>query len=229
MGLRTLLVAAPLAPGRVEVSGAEAHHARDVLRLRPGDAVRLCDGAGRQGAGTVAEAAPGRLAVTLAEVETATPPSIAGLTIACALPKGERAADLVRMLTEIGVGALRPLVTARGERASAPERLARVAAEALKQCRRAHALILLPPLPVAALAADSGRLMVADPHGSPLRPGAPGPATVAIGPEGGFTEAELGTLLAAGAEPARLGPHVMRIETAAVCAAAACAAAWEHP
>ncbi len=229
MSIRTLLVEAPLVAGEVVITAAEARHGAAVLRLRPGDAVRLADGDGRAGVGAVLAAGADGIRVRLESVALLADPAIAAVTVACALPKGDLAGDLVRMLSELGVGALRPLRCARGVRVEPQPRLARISQESLKQCRRGRPLTILPGCDVAELAAMGGRIILADPHGGRFSPGAPGPLTVAVGPEGGFTADESAALIAAGAESFRLAPHVLRIETAAVSAAAILAAAWEHP
>ncbi len=229
VSIRTLLVEAPLVAGEVVVSGAEARHGAAVLRLRPGDAVRLADGDGRAGVGAVVSAEADTVVVQVDRVEDLVDPAIAAVTVACALPKGDLAGDLVRMLSELGVGALRPLRCARGVRVEPQPRLARISLESLKQCRRGRPLSILPALDVAELAAGGGRIILADAQGGRFSAGAPGPLTVAVGPEGGFTADETAALVAAGAETFRLAPHVLRIETAAVSAAAVLAAAWEHP
>ncbi|MCS6970733.1 MAG: RsmE family RNA methyltransferase [Planctomycetota bacterium] len=222
------LYAAALAPGEVELDSEETRHGCRVLRLRPGMRVRLCDGAGRVAEGAVIRSAP-RLAVQVAAIATQAPPAAQPLTVAVAPPKGDRWSDLLRGLTELGVGGIVPLRCARGVREE-PNRARgeRVLREALKQCRRAWLPRLAALTDVAALATSGERLILLDPMGGPPQPAHAAPTTLVIGPEGGFTDAERALLLAAGAAPVRLTGTVLRIETAALAAAALWATTWEH-
>lgn len=225
--MRTLLVPAPLVAGDMVVEGDEAHHGRSVLRLAVGDAVRLADGAGRAGAGVVRAVERHRVVVTMAQVEVLPDDPAALLTVAVAAPKGDRFTDLVRGLTELGVGVILPLACERGERIPALDRAQRVAAEALKQCRRARLPRLGPVVEIPTLAGQSGPRIVLDRTGACAQPGALTPTVLIIGPEGGFTDSELGALRAGGVVAARLAGPVLRIETAALAAAAVWAATWE--
>ena len=228
--MRTLLVPPPLVAGFLRIEGDEAHHGRTVLRLVAGDQVRLADGDGRSALATLRSVERHHLE---AEAEAPTPvadPPAAFLTVAVAPPKGDRFTDVVRGLTELGVGAIRPLICQRGERLpSSFDRVARVAAEAVKQCRRGRLPVFQPALDVAALAALGESLVTLDPAGLPAQPGKPRPVTLVIGPEGGLTAAETDLLTAAGAARARIATPILRIETAALAATAVWASAWEHP
>lgn len=226
--MRTLLAPEPLLSGDLTLADDESHHALRVLRLRAGDRVRLADGAGRSAEAEVTEA--GRsLRLAVGEVVLAPPERCRDLAIAVSPPKGDRWTDLVRGLTELGVGRILPLRCARGEREPASlDRARRVAAEALKQSRRGWLPQLGPAVDIAGLAAAGGRVIVGDPAGGPPAPGLPVPTTIVVGPEGGLTGDEIDQLCAAGARRVRLAGPVLRIETAALAAAAVWASAWEH-
>jgi 16S rRNA (uracil1498-N3)-methyltransferase len=227
MSVRTLLVPSPLREGDLLVTGDEAHHARSVLRLESGDEVRLADGAGASAEAVIIAVTKHGVQVRAQSLLLQDDGPAALLTVAVAPPKGDRWGDLVRQLTELGVGAILPLATARGERMpSNPERTARIAAEALKQCRRAHLPRLGPATDIPALVHSGATLTVLDRSGSPAAPGTVRPLTLVIGPEGGFTTDELARLQAAGATTVRLASPVLRIETAALAAAAVWSAAW---
>lgn len=228
--MRTLLAPAPLAAGDLMLAGDEAHHGRTVLRLRPGDRVRVADGAGREGAAEVLAVERDALRLAVAGVGDLPAGPLAALTVATAVPKGDRFADLVRGLTELGVGRILPLACARGERVPASlERVRRVAAEALKQCRRGHLPQVGPVVDIPGLAASGGDLIVLDRSGSAPRIGMVRPTTLVIGPEGGLAPEEVAALAAAGARTVRLAGPILRIETAALAAAAVWSATWEHP
>ncbi|MFM2090376.1 MAG: hypothetical protein RLZZ127_865 [Planctomycetota bacterium] len=227
--LRTLLLPAPLAAGEVVVADDEAHHALGVLRLRPGDAVRAADGAGLVGHASVVAVERRSLRLLVDAVHAPPEPRTSLLTVALAAPKGDRAGDAVRALTELGVGAIWFIACERGEREPSLERMGRIAREALKQCRRSRLPALRAGVGIHALTALGPALRLMDPQGGPAEPGAPARVTVAIGPEGGFTDAERTALLAGGGVAVRLAAPILRIETAACAAAAVWAAAWDRP
>jgi 16S rRNA (uracil1498-N3)-methyltransferase len=219
---------APPAGDRAVLTGEEARHLARVLRARPGDEVVVFAGNGVEWPARVETV--GRDEVTLALGPPRADPPRAGslVTLAVALPKGERQKWLVEKLTELGVARLVPLVTTRGvaeATAAARARLERGVIEACKQCGRNRPMEIGPPWTVAeSLAATGGRVVLADPHAPP-----PAAATLSaaggdvmglVGPEGGFTPEELAAADRAGAIRVGLGPHILRIETAAIALAA---------
>lgn len=194
------------------LSADDAHHLFRVLRLRDGESVTASDGRGSWRLSTVAKESLVAAAEPIGEAPTAT------LTIATAIPKGDRAEWMVQKLTELGVSDIvllhceRSIVRWNTERATGQlARLTRVAREAAMQSRRVWLPQLRGPVAVAAMAALPGAAM-ADPDGATTEV----PNVVLIGPEGGFTDAERQLCR----HTIRLGAHVMRVETAAVCAAA---------
>jgi len=225
---RTLLITPPLHSGTLVIEGDEAHHGRVVLRLRPGDDVRLADGEGHAAAAVVTGVGREALEVEVAAVESVAAVQVGQLTVASAVPKGDRFAELVRGLTELGVGRFIPLACELGERVPASlDRARRIAAEALKQCHRSRHLEILPGRSLTELAEEGGALVLLDPLGEPARPGAPSPTTLIIGPEGGLSVDERHAL--EGCASMRISGTILRIETAAIAAAAVWAAAWEAP
>jgi 16S rRNA (uracil1498-N3)-methyltransferase len=227
--MRTLLAPAPLGVGELVITGAEAHHGRTVLRLRVGDAVRIADGAGCAAEGTINAVERDFLRIQLEQVVRLPEDPARLLSVVVAPPKGDRLADMVRGLTELGVGTIRLLACERGERLPGNmERLQRVSAEALKQCQRSHLPRLGPTATIQTLAAAGDELIVLDRTGSAPRYATPRPITVVIGPEGGLTANEVADLLAVGAVAVRVAGPILRIETAALAAAALWASAWEH-
>ncbi len=216
-------------PAAPVLDGADLHHLLDVLRLRPGEVVVAGDGAGRWVPCRVAPAAgrgaravdPSALLVPDAPAVTAARPAPV-VTVAFAPTKGERPEWVVQKLTEVGVDRIVPLVTARsivrweGERAArSVARLRRVAREAAAQSRRLWLPEVGDVCRLGDLAASVGApVSLAEPGG-----GAPSLArpAVAVGPEGGWEEAERCTF----DRPVGLGPTVLRAETAALVAGAA--------
>lgn len=226
----SITAAEPPSPGdTVDIRGDEAHHAVRVKRVEPGEPVALLDGVGVVVRGRVAATLKERgefvVRVAVDRVDRV-PPEQPWIEACTAVPKGPRVADLVDQLSQAGAAAWRPLVTERGRAdpaAPRSERLERAAAEASKQCGRAHHMHVLGPIELdAALAEPGWSLVLADASGaSPA-----GASTVLrhprirvlVGPEGGWTPRELDAARRAGAAVLRLGPHAMRIETAAVVA-----------
>ena len=219
----------PLAPGPVTVEGPEAHHLAVVCRLRPGDAVCLFNGDGREYPAEVREVGKRAVVLEVHAVEAPRRESPVRLEVAAPLPKGDRAQFLIEKLTELGVAAFTPLQTARSvvhPRETKLDKLQRYVIEASKQCGRNTLMGVGPltewsdflrgrPLP--------GRKVLAHPGGGPWAPGV-GDAVAAVGPEGGFTDEEVDQARSAGWIVVDLGPRILRVETAAIVLAAwACA------
>lgn len=209
-----------LGDGEISVDDDTEHHLRKVLRLRDGEAVSVTDGDGRWClAVAVVEANRLRLVPT-SEVLTELPSS-RSVTIAAAIPKGDRLEWMVQKVTELGVDRLvllhadRSVVRWKAERVDHQlARLQRVADEALRQSRRVVRLVIDAPRPAIDVLGD---FAVAEPGGRPL---APADVAVAVGPEGGWSEAEL----AASSATIDLGRTILRTETAAVAVSALCVA-----
>jgi len=216
----------------VLVRGPGAHHLRDVLRVRPGDAVEAFDGRGYQARGVVAEVGHDGVSLTLEAAQATTSEAPLRLTLAVALLKGDKLTDVIRPATEIGVSEFRLFVStnceARELSAVRLERLRRVAQEAARQSGRAVVPTVMPPVPFGDLSLE-GLVVVGDPASTTSLAGLTTAArwhgadavSVVTGPEGGLTGAEVETLVAAGAEAVTLGPRVLRADTAPVALAAA--------
>jgi 16S rRNA (uracil1498-N3)-methyltransferase len=222
----------PLEPGPRVIGGDEARHAARVKRVAPGEAVEILDGQGGIAAGSVVavEKRGGEWAVRVevSAVRRVEPVSPSVVVLAPA-PKGDRLAQMIEGLSQVGAAGWRPLVTERAEHeagAGKLERACRIAEESSKQCGRAWTLRVEPPIDFAA-ALRLPSLVLADAGGGPVPGGAP-EVNLLIGPEGGWSDAERKAAQAAGALVAAFGPHVMRIETAAVVAAAGLIAAGSN-
>jgi 16S rRNA (uracil1498-N3)-methyltransferase len=215
----------------------EAHHLAHVMRARPGDQVALFDGSGVEWQARVVQV--GRSAVelqVLARHEVDRELAL-DVTLAVALPKGERQRWLVEKAVELGVRRLAPLVAERGVAQpvdKALARLRRTVIEASKQCGRNRLMDIATPVTAidffAAPRADTLQA-AADPSGRQSlrslleRRGSPAPRALcfAVGPEGGFSEQEIAVSGSNGWAAVTLGPRILRIETAAIYLAAVAA------
>ncbi|MEM9064463.1 MAG: RsmE family RNA methyltransferase [Planctomycetota bacterium] len=215
----------------VRVLGEEAHHAVRVKRLEPGEPVELLDGAG--GVITTRYKGADRLgkregwAIDLIVESACRVPRVSPtVEVRCPAPKGAKLEQLIDQLAQIGAASWGPVATKRAvsePRAGKVQRLERIAGEASKQCGRAWNLEILhgdrfeglvnPPEQGATVIADASGVQY-ECDGDPASP-----IRLLVGPEGGFTRGELARAEDAGARIVRFGPHVMRIETAAVVAA----------
>jgi 16S rRNA (uracil1498-N3)-methyltransferase len=214
----------------VRLPAEEAHHACRSRRLREGDAVIVFDGRGHEAAGTILSASKARVEVRIGEVVERPRPRPA-LTLAVAMPKGPRQETLIEKCTELGTAEIVPLITQRSVATPSDHRLdkwRRTTIEAAKQSDQCWLPVLSPPRRLEEVLADATAFehhLVAAPGAGTMLDWAgvlAGSASVLafIGPEGGWTGGELNELTAAGCRPVSLGPHVLRIETAAIAIAA---------
>jgi 16S rRNA (uracil1498-N3)-methyltransferase len=216
-----------LGPGEHVLSGAEAHHLLAVRRFAPGDRVTLFNGDGNEYPAEVVAAGKKAVTLNVRSVEPADRELPFPLVVASALPKGDRADFLVEKLTELGVTRFVPLLTERSvvrPKDTAVEKFARAVIEASKQCGRNRLMAVDPPRNWAAFLGlpdlPPRRFVLHTGDGLTPLTGGTGGVVVAVGPEGGFSPAEVEAALGAGWRAASLGPRVLRVETAAVAAAA---------
>lgn len=213
----------PLGAGDITLEGAEAHHLAAVRRFGPGDPVTLFNGDGREYVGHVVAVAKKRVEVRVAAVRAPDREVGYSVHIASALPKGDRGDFLIEKLTELGVTDFTPLLTERGvvkADESKADKLRRAVIEASKQCGRNVLMRVHPPARWADWCPrQSGVRLIAHPGGDARGLASGRGATVAVGPEGGFTEPELGLAVSNGWERLSLGPRILRVETAALAAA----------
>jgi 16S rRNA (uracil1498-N3)-methyltransferase len=217
-----------LAPGSVvTLTGDDAHHLVRVKRVEAGDSIALTDGLGRLAwARVVRTGKQGRDGWTVEAAITeiaALPPPTPRVEVWASAPKGDRLSAMIDGLSQVGAASWHPLTTRRTvvePGAGKIERLERLAVESAKQCGRAWLLAVAPGGSLDEALAPGPTIVLADASGEPFTPIDADTVRLLVGPEGGFEPAEVDQARKAGALVRRFGPHIMRIETAAVVAAA---------
>jgi len=217
------------------LTGDEARHAAASRRLQVGETLWLFDGRGGLARATLLHVtARGRALDLRIEERRTEPPPKPAIHLACALPKGDRQGTLLDMATQLGITEFTPLACERSvvrPGANSAERWRRVCLEACKQSRRTYLPELRSPATPREVMARTARgtetVWVAHPSAeavsvsSAIKQNASADVTILVGPEGGFTENEIGQAVAAGARRIALGSAILRIETAAVALVAA--------
>ncbi len=233
MRLTRVYVEGPLTSGkRVKLEGNAASHVTRVLRLRVGTALILFNGEGGEYEASIDKAAGGEVIVAVGAHAAHERESRLPLTLAQGVSRGERMDLVVQKATELGVTALAPVLTERSVVRLTAQQSDRkvnhwraIAIAACEQCGRNR----LPEIAAAQgyreflRSAPGGmRVLLAPGGGVTLKDLArpDGAVTVLIGPEGGLTDEEEQAAVAAGFTAVRLGPRVLRTETAAIAALA---------
>jgi 16S rRNA (uracil1498-N3)-methyltransferase len=224
-------------PDSLALTGSEAHHARDVLRMKPAEKLVLFNGRGREITAEIVDLSGDRIQLhKLHEAET--PALRCQIILGQAIPKGKNMDLIVQKAVEIGATEIAPIISDRTVVQVDPENSAQkrtkwqqIAIEAAKQCGQNWLPQVHEPRSLGDLFAASGtfglRLI-----GS-LQPDAqhlkeiladyssehrhlPGSVLMLVGPEGDFTPAELALARRHGCHPITLGPIILRVETAAI-------------
>ncbi|MES2439674.1 MAG: 16S rRNA (uracil(1498)-N(3))-methyltransferase [Verrucomicrobiota bacterium] len=211
------------------LTGDEARHLSQVLRMKPGESVIVFDGRGRRASAEILSVSRDRVPLKLGEILPSRAP-LPAITLAQAVPKGKNMDLIVQKSVELGIAAIQPLVTRYtvvqpGDGKS--EKWRRNALEACKQCGQDTLPEIAEPLAfdrwIGGQAQAAGLKLIAS-----LAPGAlpfrqvlrnhPGTtqATLLVGPEGDFSQEETTSALAAGFLPISLGAIVLRVETATI-------------
>jgi 16S rRNA (uracil1498-N3)-methyltransferase len=219
------------------LTDSEAHHALDVLRVRPGERVVVLDGAGHELLCEIQK--PGHDQVKLTVVQRNTiPPLPCQITLLQAIPKGKIIESIIQKATELGAWRVVPLLSDRvttqldDESAAAKaEKWRQTAIEAVKQCGSAWLPQIEAPLTPKAYLARGDKFelpLIASLQSDSRHPREhfktfyaekkrlPKTVCVWVGPEGDFTPAEMNLVKSAGALPITLGRLVLRSETAAI-------------
>jgi 16S rRNA (uracil1498-N3)-methyltransferase len=216
---------------RLTVEGSAGNHIARVLRLRVGDALTLFNGRGGEYGGTIEEIRRDTVLVNVLEQRNVERESPCQITLAQGISRGERMDWVVQKATELGVARIAPLFTERSvvhlddrQAAKKVQHWRSIAIAACEQSGRNRVPEITTPIGLFDLLerqTSGGTALLLSP-GAALRitdiPGADTGATVLIGPEGGLAEAEQEAATKSGFTPVRMGPRVLRTETAAVCA-----------
>ncbi len=213
-------------------------HLTRVLRLSAGAALAVFDGLGHEHAATIESVRGARVAVRLGAAIAAAPESALRITLVQGVSRGERMDYAIQKATELGVACIVPLLSERSvvkldarQAAAKLEHWQGVAIAACEQSGRATLPLIESPRRLIEHLAASRGAAGADALKAVLVPGAslglrdlPTPllaAELIVGPEGGLSEEETALALATGFTALRLGPRVLRTETAAAAAVAA--------
>lgn len=219
------------------LTGAEAHHCRNVLRLQPGDKAVLFNGRGNEITAEILSLNQGE--VTLRTLhQSSTPPLRCRITLAQAIPKGKNMDLIVQKAVELGAAAIAPLISDRtivrlaaDDAAQKQAKWQAIAIEAAKQCGQNWLPEVQPPRSVAqfftapppfdlqlicSLQSDALQLRQILVEHSSEHGHRPANVLMLIGPEGDFTPAELNLARRHGCRPITLGPIILRVETAAI-------------
>jgi 16S rRNA (uracil1498-N3)-methyltransferase len=224
------------------LSSEESRHAIAVLRLNVADELIVFDGRGREWRAHITSASKSGVRVRRVAALVPAPEPRIRVTLVQAVLKKDHMDAVIRDATMLGVAAIQPVITAHTVvigRAAASEgaraRWLRVAVASAKQCRRAvvpeigEAVRLQPALQIPMVAAADVRILLAEPTaGAESRP-MPTPAeaaTLAVGPEGGWSREDLDLFARAGFVSVTLGPLTLRADAAAVVAISALRERW---
>lgn len=228
-------VAGPPENGLLTLDGENAHHAGRVLRLRPGEAVTLCDGKGMDFEGTIESVERDAVVCRVQHSHPAETEPAQCLTLLMALPKGDKMDFIVQKAVELGVREIIPYLSrncvSRPDKTDRKvERWQKIALEAAKQCGRGYLPVVHAVAPfeqAAQRAAQSETALFFYEHEretglrDALAAGVGETVSLMVGPEGGFAPEEAAFAAKAGLKSVSLGKRILRCETAPVAALAA--------
>ena len=233
MRLTRVYVDAPLSSGMiVELPRETASHLAKVLRARAGDEIVLFSGDGREYAAAIDNVRGSRVTAAVADGLHVDRESSLDVTLVQCVPRGDRMDFIVQKATELGVTRLVPVLSQRsvvrldaGQAESKAAHWRAVAVSACEQCGRARLPIIDAPTPLtsylgAPVPAVARFVLEPDQDGPAAPATLDGNVQIAVGPEGGFSADELEIFKLAGFSRLRLGPRILRTETAAITALA---------
>jgi 16S rRNA (uracil1498-N3)-methyltransferase len=239
---RFMLSPEVIASSPVRLTGEDLRHLR-VLRLRPGDSLRLCDGQGREWNGRLRAVLKDRAEVDLQEELRREAESPLQVTLYQGWARGDKLDWTIQKATEIGLARFVPVLTRRSEvkpQAGGGPRLERwreIARQAARQSERTRVPEIGSPLTFAQAVTEARQADLAlmpfegaDPAADwkTRLSGRTGVSRVAllVGPEGGFAPEEAAQAAAAGIVSVGLGPRILRSETAGLVATALALFVW---
>ncbi|MFN2622676.1 MAG: 16S rRNA (uracil(1498)-N(3))-methyltransferase [Chthoniobacterales bacterium] len=224
-------------PAALALTGAEAHHCRNVLRLDAGDKVVVFDGRGRELTAEITSADSSDIQLRKIH-EAETPPLRCQITLGQAIPKGKNMDLIVQKAVEIGAAEIAPIISDRTvvrlDEESASSKQAKwqtVAIEAAKQSGQNWLPHIQVPQTmsqffqhprrldlqlIGSLQSDAVHLKKILAEYSAEHGDRPSSVLMLVGPEGDFTPAELSLARSHGCRPITLGPIVLRVETASI-------------
>lgn len=225
---------------RVELSADAAKHLLTVLRLKVGAPITLFDGSGFEFTGTIDQADKKHAWVRITQMHGPVVESPLHVTLAQGVSRGERMDYTVQKAVELGVAAILPVLTERSvvklDKDGGEKKRQHWQAVAISACEQSGRVkvpevqvpVTLPQFLASKLQADLKLLL--DPEGGVTagvlpRP-ADGKAMLLVGPEGGLSENEIALAARVGFQGLKLGPRILRTETAAVVALSLLQASW---
>lgn len=236
MRLSRFFIDAPLSLGQHQLPETQAHYIGRVLRHAAGDAVQLFDGSGNEFLGELIEVGKKNVRVELRETFAGLAESPLHIHLGQGLSRGERMDWAIQKASELGANAITPIVSERCEVRLKDERADKrmahwrqVAISACEQCGRSVIPVIHPPLGLSDWLdqVEAELKLVLHPVAEPLAShGKPQSLAFLIGPEGGLADAEVTQAKNAGFHAARLGPRVLRTETAPVVALSVAQQLW---
>ncbi|MEQ8209008.1 MAG: 16S rRNA (uracil(1498)-N(3))-methyltransferase [Lacipirellulaceae bacterium] len=224
--LRRCYSSRPVVDRAVTIEGQEAHHLLHVLRVQTGDSLTVFDGSGQEFQCEVAECRRAEVVLEVLSLDEVNRELPFLLELGVAMPKGDRSRWLVEKCVELGVSRLVPLSTkfwdVKAKRDS-HKKLHRYVIEASKQCGR-NQLMEIENLTsfevwIQSSQEEKTTQLIAHPGGELIENAIVvqgGPIRLTIGPEGGFSEAEIEIAQRSGWRVVDLGPRILRVETAAL-------------
>ena len=235
MRLSRVYVEGPIAGRRtIELTGTAANHAARVLRLRAGDPLVLFDGRGGEYRAGIETIGRNRVTVAVGQYLRADRESPVAVTLVQGISRGERMDLVMQKATELGAARIIPVATERSvvrtDKVQAQRKFEHwrsIVIAASEQCGRTRLPEIVPPLAwydwLSKRAPEATSLLLSTRSTTPLGAALAAAATVEllVGPEGGLSPDEESAALAAGFQAVRLGPRVLRTETAAIAALAA--------
>lgn len=240
MRLNRIYCEGPIKQGvDLDLPAAGAYHVARVLRMREGAPLSVFDGSGMEFHAEIAKVDGDKVSVHVVAPSTGAAESPLRITLVQGVSRSERMDWTLQKATELGVGAIAPVLTSRSvvrlDDKQAEKKQAHwrgIVVGACEQCGRAKIPVVSSPIPLrthfANVRKEGMRLVL-----SPVAPGSlaglsslPSRVDLLIGPEGGLDDDELTAAQKAGFMPVRLGPRVLRTETAAVVALSVLQALW---